>query len=144
MTETPPADEPDTGREPDDDREDEGEAEEPAAHHLDGDRIRELVEREAAAAEAEPPLEVEQVFPDAPPQDPRARACQVCAGWGILRTGSAVDAQLTRPCWHCGGLGFEEAQLVGPPTPLVASDQLEEPAPPAEPAVAWAWPQAGR
>lgn len=111
-----------------------------AAGEAIGARLAAMVdagERQALAEEAAAQLEPGEE----PPADPRARNCSVCRGWGMLQTGSLVEGQATRTCWHCGGIGFEEAQLVGPATPLVASDQLE-PAPPAEAAPSWVWPQA--
>lgn len=107
-----------------------------------GERLARMVdENERQALEPEPVPEPEPG--EEPPADPRARRCSVCRGWGILQTGSLVDGQNVRGCWHCGGIGFEEAQLVGPTTPLVAADQLE-PAPEAPPAGAWVWPEQGR
>lgn len=112
----------------------------PAAGQALGQRIAGMVAAEEQRVAAEEQLEEEEV-PEEPPHDPRTRRCQVCAGWGIVRTGSIVEGNVTRQCRQCGGQGYEEAQLVGPPTPLVSSDQVE-PAEEAAPAGAWVWPQA--
>lgn len=42
--------------------------------------------------------------------DPEARTCDLCAGLGVLRTGSKVIEQLSRPCPKCGANGWTNAE----------------------------------
>jgi hypothetical protein len=106
-----------------------------------GAKLHDLADANELAAGDDEKDEV--TLPDEPPRDPRARACTVCQGWGILRTGSGVESQLVRQCWHCNGVGFEEAQRAIP-EPVPHSDELEQyTASVAEPAGAWVWPSPG-
>lgn len=113
----------------------------PHAGELIGEKLRRMVDEEAARAEREPEPEP----PALPPRDPHARPCSVCGGWGILQTGSLVEAHDVRQCWHCGGVGFEEAIQVAPQAAErdpADTDDVEYVASPV--AGAWVWPQAGR
>ena len=83
-----------------------------------------------AAALAFLGLESETEVPD----DPEARTCETCAGWGVTKTGSKVPNNTVRNCPRCKGIGWTirgeapHAQTVNVPDSQTATNGVTIPA----------------